>query len=183
MTAIKKFEDVLTFWFDDHGKDDWFGGTDAFDKEVRDAFTETLHAAEKCELSHWRKKPQGRLAEVLVLDQFSRQLYRGSPKAFANDALALALAQEAIAAGVDQNFSNNEKQFLYLPFMHSESLAIHEVALKLFEPLGEGLLSFETRHHALIERFGRYPMRNAALGRASTPEEKAYIAERGDNMF
>lgn len=174
---------VLDFWFRDHGGDDWFGGKASFDVEVRIGFAATLVAAERCELSHWRETAQGRLAEIIVLDQFSRQLYRNSARAFANDALALALAQEAVRLGADARMNAQEKQFLYMPYMHSESLVIHEEAMRLFAALDESVFKFEVAHRDVLKRFGRYPRRNVALGRPSTAAELAYMEDTGNRMF
>lgn len=175
---------VLDFWFVEHGPKDWFSGDAAFDQKLAERFA-GLHAAVALgEAVEWRSTPEGRLAEIIVLDQFSRQLHRGSPRAFATDGMALVLAQEAVAAGLDAGFEPQRRQFFYMPFMHSESLAVHEWALPRFETLeNPDLLSFEMGHLDLIRRFGRYPMRNKALGRTSTPEEIAYMAEREGKMF
>ncbi len=174
---------VLTFWFEEHDGKDWFGGKPEFDDEVRRQFSDTLRAAAACELWAWRSTARGRLAEIIVLDQFSRQLHRGSPLAFASDPLALALAQEAVAQGLDTAMTDAERQFLYLPFMHSESLAVHEEAMRLFSSLDADTFAFEEKHRDILLQFGRYPLRNAALGRASTPAEEQYIAARDGNMF
>jgi len=130
-----------------------------------------------------RDSAEGRLAEIILLDQFSRNLYRNSPLAFACDPLALGLAQEAIRAGVEAELTPVQRSFLYLPFMHSESLAIHQVALQLYERNGlESNLEFERLHKSIIERFGRYPHRNAVLGRQSTAEELAFLQEPGSSF-
>jgi uncharacterized protein (DUF924 family) len=135
------------------------------------------------ELSAWRDTPHGRLAEIIVLDQFSRNLFRDSPKAFAQDGMALALAQEAVRTGADAQLSAQERVFLYMPYMHSESPAIHETAVQLFTGNGiQGNLDFELKHKAIIERFGRYPHRNALLGRNSTPEELAFLSQPGSSF-
>ena len=127
------------------------------------------------ELAHWRDTIEGRLAEVIVLDQFSRNLFRGTPQSFACDGMALILAQEAIRSGECERLSREQRGFLYLPFMHSESPLIHQQALALYTELNNGdQLEFELRHKAIIDRFGRYPHRNAILGRTSTPEEEAF---------
>ncbi|MEO0411223.1 MAG: DUF924 family protein [Pseudomonadota bacterium] len=171
-------DEVLSFWFVDHGPDDWFGGPKAFDDAVKARLGPLQPHAERCELFAWRATPQGRLAEILLLDQVPRQLYRGQARAFASDPLALGLAQEAIAAGHDQGFGPYERQFLYMPYMHSESLSIHDEARLLYAQLPEeNGAAFEEAHRKVIERFGRYPHRNAALGRQSTQEELDYIAE------
>jgi uncharacterized protein (DUF924 family) len=131
----------------------------------------------------WRADPRGRLAEVIVLDQFSRNMYRGQGRAFAADALALALAQEAVAAGADLALPLEQRTFLYMPYMHSESQAIHVVAERLFRERGpKDNHDFELRHKAIIDRFGRYPHRNAALERASTSEELEFLAQPGSSF-
>ena len=118
-----------------------------------------------------------------MLDQFSRNIYRDDARSFASDTLALALAQEAVASGADQSLSAVERSFLYMPYMHSESAAIHIVAMQLFDQPGlESNLEFEKRHKAIIDRFGRYPHRNAVLGRASTPEEVEFLKQPGSSF-
>lgn len=177
-------EDVLRFWFEDHGPDDWYAGDPAFDRLVVEGFAETQAAAAQSELWTWRDSIEGRLAEVIVLDQCSRQIFRNDPRAFASDPLALALAQEAVRIGEDTSLPAERRCFLYMPYMHSESLAVHDEALRLFTALGnENNLDYEKRHREVIARFGRYPKRNAALGRQSTPEEEAYLADRTDSAF
>ena len=175
--------EVLHFWFDELAEADWWRKDDALDRRIAGRFGAALEAAARCELSAWRTTARGRLAEVLMLDQFSRNVHRGSAAAFANDALALALAQEAVARGCDREFAPRERAFLYLPWMHSESRAIHEEALRLFASPGlEHNLEFERKHKAIIDRFGRYPHRNAVLGRTSTPEELAFLREPGSSF-
>jgi uncharacterized protein (DUF924 family) len=130
-----------------------------------------------------RKDAHGRLAEVIVLDQFSRNMFRNSPLSFAHDALALALAQEAIAVGADKSLNQTERSFLYMPFMHSESLKIHEIATRLFRDNGnQNSLAFELKHKAIIARFGRYPHRNSILGRKSTDEEIEFLKQPGSGF-
>lgn len=170
-------EDVLTFWFIEHGREHWFGGGPEFDAKLSARFGETLLAVAAGEAWTWRTTPEGRLAEILVLDQFSRQIWRGEPRAFAQDAMALALAQEAVAGGHDRALDPQRRMFLYMPYMHSESLLVHEAALPLFESLDmEDVLTFEHAHADVLRRFGRYPRRNQVLGRQSTGPELAYIA-------
>ncbi len=150
---------------------------------IADRFLGVHHAAAKCELYVWRDRPLGRLAEVVVLDQFSRNIYRGTPLSFAYDPLALALAQEAITAKANQSLVPDQKAFLYMPFMHSESSVIHELAMELFkEPGLESNLKFEIQHKAIIDRFGRYPHRNEILGRQSTGEEINFLKETGSSF-
>jgi uncharacterized protein (DUF924 family) len=180
---MRSAEEVLQFWFVDHGQDDWFGGKAEFDAKLHAAFAGTHAAVSRCEAWSWRATPEGRLAEIVVLDQFSRQLHRGSPLAFAQDPMALALAQEAVAAGHDAAIDPTRRMFVYMPYMHSESLLVHEEAVRLFTALGnQGVLDYELAHVEVLRRFGRYPRRNAALGRESTPEEVEYMAS-GEGMF
>lgn len=175
---------VLDFWFVDHGPDDWFGADPAFDRRIEQKFMEDHTTLAKGEGVLWRTNAQGRLAEIIVLDQFSRQLFRGQAKAFATDGMALVLAQEAVAAGALDLLEPAQKTFLLLPYMHAESLLIQELGLPLFASLGdEQTLAFAKAHHDTIARFGRFPMRNKALGRASTPGEVAYMAQNDGRMF
>lgn len=181
---MKSYQDVIRFWFEQHGNDDWFGGKAEFDEKLRAQFFETHAPVARGEAWAWRKTPEGRVAEIVVLDQFSRQFYRGDARAFASDTMALALAQELIERGLDKGLDHDKRMFAYMPYMHSESLVVHDEAVRLFTGLGnEGVLKFEMMHKEVIERFGRFPMRNAALGRTSTPEEVAYMAEREGKMF
>ena len=176
-------ETLINFWFVEHGYDDWFSGEDEFDaKCTRFA---TLHAeVARGEAWAWRETPEGRLAELILLDQFSRQLHRGRPEAFAQDRMALALAQEAIAGGNDMAVPRDWAMFFYMPFMHAESLIIQDEGVKLFEAMGdENATKFMIAHRDTIARFGRFPFRNKALGRQSTPEEIAYMQEVGDRAF
>lgn len=173
---------VLDFWFVENGPKQWWAGGGAFDVAVRLNFTQALKSAEKCETAHWRTHPRGRVAEIIVLDQFSRQFYRRSGRAFANDALALALAQEAVSLGIEAQVSDDEYKFVLMPYMHSESLIIHDEAMRLYSSLDADTFDFEKRHRDVIERFGRYPKRNEALGRVSSAEELAYI-NKNDSMF
>jgi len=176
-------DDVLRFWFRECDPKQWWRKDPAFDAQIAARFA-TLHArAAQGELFSWRGTAQGRLAEILVLDQFSRNLYRDDARAFAQDAQALVLAQEAVGQGLDAALQPIERGFLYLPYMHSESLLIHEEALRLFvaNDLTDNL-DFERRHLAILQRFGRYPHRNALLGRPSTPEEAAFLREPGSSF-
>lgn len=175
--------EVLRFWFEETRPSQWWSRSDAFDATIRARFGATHEAASQGACAAWRTTPDGRLAEVIVLDQFSRNLHRDSPRAFACDAMALALAREAIAAGADAALPPERRAFLYLPFMHSEALADHDEAARLFAQPGlEGNLNSERQHRAILERFGRYPHRNAALGRASTDEEAAFLRTPGSSF-
>ena len=175
--------DVLRFWFVEHGPDDWFGGKPEFDTALAAEFAETHPRVALGEAWEWRKAPEGRLAEIIVLDQFSRQLHRGSTEAFAQDKMAVALAQEAIAAGADQAIAMERRMFLFMPFMHAESLVIQNEGCRHFEQFGPDMVKFMTGHRDCIARFGRFPFRNKALGRESTPEELAYMEEQKDRVF
>lgn len=175
--------DVLNFWFHELTPKQWFDKDDALDAEVRERFSQLHHRAALCELYEWRKTPQGRLAEIIVLDQFSRNIYRDQPRAFACDPLALALAQEAVTQGVDKQFKPPQLGFLYLPYMHSESIRIHEIAMELYDQPGlETNFEFEIKHKEILERFGRYPHRNKALGRPSTAEEIEFLKQPGSGF-
>lgn len=177
-------ENVHSFWFAEHGPDDWFSAKPAFDAAVAARFGETHAAAARCELWSWRETPRGRLAEIMALDQFSRQIHRGQAAAFATDTLALALAQEAAAGGALDSLDANERQFLLMPFMHAESLAVQEESVRLFAThCPEGTANFARAHRETIARFGRFPMRNAALGRDSTAAEREYMAAQAGRMF
>lgn len=177
------YEKVLTFWFSELKPKQWFVKDIALDSEIRSRFLETYKQACAGELFHWRNSAEGRLAEIIVLDQFARNIFRDQPESFKADPLALVLAQEAVAAGKDKDITVIQRAFMYMPYMHSESLKIHDEALKLFNQPGlENNLDFEKKHKAIIERFQRYPHRNKILGRASTPEELAFL-EGPDSSF
>ncbi|MBB2487792.1 DUF924 domain-containing protein [Mitsuaria sp. WAJ17] len=176
-------QQILDFWFHEIEPRQWWAVDPAFDALLRERFLLLLERAAQAELQDWRRTPQGRLAEVIVLDQFSRNIFRGTPRAFAQDPLALGLAQEAVAAGALASLAPDERSFLLMPFMHSESPRIHEDAERLFAQWApEGNLDFERRHKAIIDRFGRYPHRNAILGRISTPEELAFLEQPGSRF-
>ena len=177
------YQSIIDFWFDEIEPRQWFSKDAEFDRLIEERFQSMHDCAVKCESYPWRDTPEGRLAEIIVLDQFSRNIYRDTPRAFACDPLSLALAQEAIRAGTQRKLTAQQKPFLYMPFMHSESPLIHERAVELFrEPGLEKNLEFELRHKAIIDRFGRYPHRNAVLGRTSTPEEIAFLESPGSSF-
>ena len=172
------FQDVIDFWFKEIEPSSWWTKDTVCDIEIADRFLQVHEAARQCELMHWRKTPSGRLAEIIILDQFSRNMYRDTPQAFLYDGIALALAQEAIALGADKTLTPIEKSFLYMPFMHSESLVIHEKAVALYKANGiANNLDFELKHKEIIERFGRYPHRNIILNRESTTEEIEFLSK------
>lgn len=170
--------DVCDFWFKTLRPEDWFKKSTDLDQKIRAKFLPTLEAAARGELFAWRKTIEGRLAEILVLDQFPRNIYRDRPESFSFDALALALAQEAVASQKAQDLPPTQRAFLYMPYMHSESLLIHDQGEKLFAEKGlESNLDFERKHRKILERFGRYPHRNAILGRTSSTEELDFLKE------
>ncbi len=174
---------ILHFWFEELTAKQHFAKDAALDEAIRTRFGATLEAAARCELFAWRATAQGRLAEILVLDQFSRNVYRDTPRAFAQDALALVLAQELVASGQDRSLPSAQRVFAYMPYMHSESALVHEQAAVLFSQPGmENNLSFELRHKAIIDRFGRYPHRNALLRRSSSADELAFLSEPGSSF-
>ena len=177
------YAQIIRFWFEEIEPAMWWKKDEEFDALLVARFAEVHARAGCCELFEWREEPEGRLAEIIVLDQFSRNMFRDSAKAFAHDALSLALAQEAVATGADQSLSPVQRSFLYMPFMHSESLQIHEVAVELFRANGiENNLEFEFKHKQIIERFGRYPHWNELLGRQSTAAEIEFLTKPGSSF-
>lgn len=173
-------DQVLSFWFEELEPAQWWRLDPEHDEHIRTRFGRTLIAARSCELCAWRDRPEGRLAEIIVLDQFSRNACRGTPEAFSADPLARALAQEAVGRGVHRTLDPRRLGFLYMPYMHSESAVIHDIAVRLFSAPGlSENLKAELGHKAIIDRFGRYPHRTAILGRTSTPEEEAFLEEPG----
>jgi len=176
-------EEVLSFWFREIDPKLWWSAEPDFDELVRRRFLGVLQAAAAGESYEWRVTAPGRLAEVIVLDQFSRNVYRDTPRAFAQDPMALALAQEAVAAGALATLDPTERSFLLLPYMHSESRTIHVVAEALYREFAPaGNHDFELKHKAIIDRFGRYPHRNEILGRTSTPEEIEFLQQPGSRF-
>jgi len=174
---------ILHFWFEELTAKQHFVKDATLDETIRARFGNTLEAAARCELFPWRATAEGRLAEIIVLDQFSRNVYRATKQAFAQDALALVLAQELVASGQDSSLPEAQRVFAYMPYMHSESALVHTQAVALFTHLGnQDNLNFELRHKAIIDRFGRYPHRNAILGRTSSAEERAFLGEPGSSF-
>lgn len=176
-------EDVLEFWFETLTPEQWWSKDDELDRLIRERFSKLNQKAAQCELYFWRSSAEGRLAEIIVLDQFSRNLFRGKAKAFSQDGQALVLAQEAVAAGVSEQLTVKQRSVLYLPYMHSESAEIHKAAVQLYsEPGLEENLGFELRHKAIIDQFGRYPHRNEILGRESTLAELEFLKQPGTSF-
>jgi uncharacterized protein (DUF924 family) len=177
------YQEIIEFWFNETDRSKWFKKDPEFDELIRTRFLAVHAQAIRCELFPWRATALGTLAEFIVLDQFSRYMFRDKPESFAYDSIALVLAQSAISRGFDVQLPSEKRTFLYMPFMHSESLPIHEEAVKLFTELGAKInLDYEMRHKAIIERFGRYPHRNSILGRISTPEEVEFLSGPGSSF-
>lgn len=175
--------EVLDFWFKEHGPKDWFAKNPEFDAKIRARFG-ALHArAERGELDHWAETALGALALILVLDQFSRNLHRDSARTFASDAKALGLARLAVEKGFHNGLDERERVFVFVPFEHSEAPRDQELSVKYFAGLADkSYLEWAGKHKEIIDRFGRYPHRNAALGRESTPEEIVFLAGPGSSF-
>ncbi|CAG9245174.1 DUF924 family protein [Paraburkholderia unamae] len=195
MSLDPRARDVLDFWFgapdsEEFGRERkmWFRKRAAFDAQLRERFGALLEAAAAGELDAWRATPEGALALVIVLDQFSRNCHRGTPHAFATDEQALAVAREMVASGADLRLPTlQHRSFAYLPFEHAESAEAQRESLRLFgelakEPEGQGYYDYALRHAKVIERFGRFPHRNAQLARASTDDEAAFLREPGSSF-
>ena len=191
---MSRSEEILAFWFGqpdaaDYGKPRkfWFQKKPEFDNELRDKFLPDYEKAIIGDLNSWFKSPTSCLALILLLDQFPRNMFRGDPQAFATDWEALGAAQHAIAQGYDREMLPVQRWFIYLPFEHSENLEHQRQAVKFFKQLSDdpdsaSCIDYAVRHLEVIERFGRFPHRNAILGRASTPEEKLFLKEAGSSF-
>ena len=178
-----RIDEVLSFWFIETSPQHWWKPEPGFDAVVLQRFGELHRAALLGELWRWRVERRGRLAEIIVLDQFPRNMYRGTPPAFAADAMALALAQEAVAGRHDQTLPPLERAFLYMPYQHSESRVIQAESVRLFEALGlPEQLDFARQHKAIIDRFGHFPHRNVIVGRRSTEEELEFLKQPGSGF-
>jgi uncharacterized protein (DUF924 family) len=188
------FGDVLEFWFAPPGSREfgrprrsWFEKSEAFDTEIRARFGALIDAANSGALDAWRTTPHAALALAVVLDQFSRNAHRGQPAAFASDDLAIAVARAAVRSGFDRLLLPVQRWFLYLPFEHAEDLAAQRESLRLFgalaaDPASASTIDYARRHYDVIARFGRFPHRNAILGRASTPAEIGYLRQPGSGF-
>ena len=175
-------EELLKFWFKEINPDQWKTFDPAFDALLEARFLPLLQQASAGELFTWRDHPRGRLAEIIVLDQFSRNIYRGTPLAFAQDPMALALAQEVVSSGAISELNERERSFLLMPYMHSESRLIHVQAEALFKQYAPPRHEAELKHKVIIDRFGRYPHRNEILGRTSTDEEIEFLRLPGSGF-
>ena len=195
-------ESVLTFWFGPPGSATevagrqtklWFGKSPANDQAVSERFAATLAAATAGGLDHWADTPRGRLALVIVLDQFPHHIHRDQPQAFATDPQSLALSLAALETGEDRKLAPIERVFLYLPLEHAESLDLQERSVSLYEQLAreaaaderalfDNFLDYARKHRDVVARFGRFPHRNAILGRASTPDEVEFLKQPGSRF-
>ncbi len=174
---------VLDFWFGEATPEQWFKQDDAFDATIRDRFAGLFEQAASGGLDSWRESAEGCLALVIVRDQFPRNLFRGGARSFATDAAARAVLSHALESGFDEGFSFREKQFLYMPLMHSENADDQAYSVEKFATLGdEDVLDFARRHKDIVDRFGRFPHRNEVLGRKSTPEEAEFLKEKGSSF-
>ncbi|MDQ7049959.1 MAG: DUF924 family protein [Enterobacterales bacterium] len=178
-----QYSELLTFWFEEIDSSFWFKKDDDFDQGLIDRFLVLHQAAMANELFTWRTTIEGRLAEIILLDQFSRNMFRDSAQAFASDSLSLCLAQQAVALNLDSELDARQRSFLYMPYMHSESKIIHQQAEKLFAAPGlEANYAFELKHKTIIDEFGRYPHRNKLLGRQSTKAEIEFLKQSGSSF-
>lgn len=183
-------DEILGFWFGHvpgEVRAEWFRKSDAFDAQIRARFRLMIEEALQGGYADWTHSARGSLARVLLLDQFTRNVFRDTPRAFAGDALALATAEAAVDQAFDQALSGVERWFLYMPFEHAENAAAQERSLSLFGQLAttaglDASLEWAQKHAAIIARFGRYPHRNAMIGRTSTPEEIAFLNEAGSSF-
>lgn len=173
------YHEILDFCFKEAGSQKFFEKDLGFDELLKERFTDVLQQAAVAEFYTWRSSTRGRLAEIIILDQFSRNIYRNTPNAFSQDPMALTLAQEAVAAGILQELKSvDERKLILMPYMHSESKLIHQQAEQLFKQhTNEEIFNSEMKHKVIIDRFGRYPHRNEILGRTSTDEEIAFLRQ------
>ena len=176
-------DEVLDFWFDPENQPFWFKKSVTFDESVRDRLGEAHEAAAAGRLEAWRETPEGALALVILLDQVPRNIHRDTPRAFATDPAALAVARAAVEAGFDGDLERDQKLFLYLPFEHSEDLADQERSIALFSAMGSARhTDYAVRHRDIIARFGRFPHRNTILNRPSTPQEAEFLTKPGSSF-
>jgi len=170
--------ELIAFWFAENSKARWYDATDAFDQQCLERFGKLVETADSGKLEHWMETPEGALSLCLLLDQLPRNIYRATPKAFASDPKAVSVAAGAIDKGFDQDLDLEKRKFLYLPFMHSEVLAEQERSVVLSTAMGDkDTLEYAIEHAEIVRRFGRFPHRNAILGRVNSTEENAYLAD------
>lgn len=192
--AISLIHQILEFWFGSPGSEPagksrkvWFIKDPAFDQEIRDRFLSPYEQVAAGHLNHWQETPQGCLALVLLLDQFPRNMFRGTPQAFTTDSKALSVARQAIAQGFDQQLPPVQRQFFYFPLEHSENLENQRQAVALFRKIKDDSETADSypyalRHYEIIERFGRFPHRNQILGRKTTPKEAKFLDQPGSSF-
>lgn len=167
---------IIDFWFSDAVSKLWYNSTPEFDRQLRDDYQALWEQASRGELADWAETPQGSLALVIMLDQFPLNMFRGTARSYSSEAQSRDIARAAIERGFDKKLAPEQRSFMYMPFMHSENLADQLYAIELFEGAGlESNLRFARHHHAIVERFGRFPHRNQALGRESSQAEKEYL--------
>lgn len=189
-TTENSIEEVLAFWFGNtpgERRKAWFVKDAAFDEEIRSRFLPLYESAAAGSLARWTESAHGALALIVATDQFARNMFRGSARAFATDPVALATAKRAVESGWDKDMLPVERMFVYLPFEHSESLAEQDRSVELFAPLNgfsetSDAVEYSERHRAIVKRFGRFPHRNAALGRPGTPEEIEVLKQPGSGF-
>jgi uncharacterized protein (DUF924 family) len=188
-------DDVLSFWFGDANapREQWFRRSDALDQEIRNRFGEAIEQAARGDLDPWKETARGRLAIVVLLDQFSRNAFRATPRSFSQDVRALAIAEEGVDLAQDRMLSPLERSFLYMPFMHAEDRAMQARSCALFERLASeapaalasylaDAVKYARAHRQIVDRFGRFPHRNATLGRATTAEEAEFLKQPGSSF-
>lgn len=179
-TGVQNAQDVLGFWFGELAFRDWFTRSDDLDRTITERFRDLHLSLSRERPSEWLDDPDRLLALTIVFDQFTRNMYRGSPLAFATDGLAITLARDAVARGLDQKVAPERRAFFYMPYEHQENIEDQDRCVELFTALGDPVyLDYAERHRDVIRRFGRFPHRNAILLRTSTPEELDYLAQPG----
>ncbi len=189
---MNRIEEILGFWFGETAPAKWFNGGEQFNEEVERRFGAEVELAQAGKLHHWVSSPRGRLALIILLDQFTRNIFDG-PRVFESDEKALTLALDGIEHHEDEKLQPLERVFFYMPFQHSENLDRQVQGVRLYTALAEkagpetktaliNSLDYMKRHHAIIQRFGRFPHRNAALERASTPEEIEFLKQPGSSF-
>lgn len=172
--------EIIDFWYSDRIKSQWFASTPALDQEIYDQYGALWESAYLGNLDAWAKEVEGSLALVIVLDQFPLNMFRGQAKSFQSERKSVEIAQNTINQKFDQVIEKERLAFLYMPFMHSENLAEQDLSVKLFRGANlEGNIKFAEHHRDIVRKFGRFPHRNAILGRVSTPEETEYLASKG----
>lgn len=170
------YQDIIQYWFDEKTKPQWFNSTLLFDAELKERFEAVYIAATQDELNHWLEDAEGALALIIVLDQFPLNFYRGDARSFLTEEKSRLVAEAAMKKGFDKLLTDEQKAFLYMPFMHSENLDDQDHSVALYEKAGlQGNVTFAHHHRSIIARFGRFPHRNVILGRENSEAEKNYL--------